>query len=87
MGPYNQEKDEFVYHAYYQWVPLMLAFQAVMFYLPHYIWKQLEGRRMEKIIAGLNASTGTEEEMNSLVNYLKVVVSKFQSFLNKLIRS
>lgn len=71
VGPYNKEKDEFVYHAYYQWVPLMLAFQAVMFYLPHYIWKALEGRRMERIIAGLNASTGTDEEMTNLVNYLK----------------
>lgn len=70
VGPYKEEDDK-VYHAYYQWVPLMLAFQAVMFYLPHYIWKALEGGKMECIIAGLNASTGTQEEITSLVSYLK----------------
>ena len=25
-----------------------------MFYAPHWIWKQLEGGRLEKIISGLN---------------------------------
>ena len=28
--------------------------QAIMFYAPHWIWKQLEGGRLEKIISGLN---------------------------------
>ncbi|VDM84026.1 unnamed protein product [Strongylus vulgaris] len=26
---------------YYQWVPIVLALQAIMFYLPNWIWKTL----------------------------------------------
>lgn len=50
----HKEEDEKVYHAYYQWVPIVLSLQAIMFYAPHWIWKQLEGGRLEKIICGLN---------------------------------
>ncbi len=49
LGPYK-ESDEKIYHAYYQWVPLMLFLQAVMFYAPHWIWKQLEGGRMKVLV-------------------------------------
>jgi hypothetical protein len=52
VGAYSLE-DEKVHHAYYQWVPLILALQAVMFYLPHFIWKMMEGGRMEQIIDDL----------------------------------
>jgi hypothetical protein len=45
LGP-HRESDERKYHAYYQWVPIVLSIQAVMFYAPHWIWKQLEGGRM-----------------------------------------
>ncbi len=45
-GP-HKDGDERVYHAYYQWVPLVLAFQALFFYAPHWIWKQLEGGRFK----------------------------------------
>ena len=41
-----EEGDEKVYHAYYQWVPFLLALQGIMFYFPHWLWKQLEGGRM-----------------------------------------
>ena len=44
-GPHN-DQDEKVYHAYYQWVPIMLAIQAVFFYAPHWIWKQVDGARI-----------------------------------------
>jgi hypothetical protein len=64
-----EEDDEKVYHAYYQWVPFMLVLQvsdlssscnimnpqAICFYVPHWIWKQLEGGMMEKIVKGLNS--------------------------------
>ena len=36
VGPYLEDYDK-VYHAYYQWVPLMFAMQAVMFYLLYFI--------------------------------------------------
>ena len=46
VGPHKEE-DERVYHSYYQWVPLVLSIQAIFFYAPHWIWKQLEGGRLE----------------------------------------
>jgi hypothetical protein len=38
--PYLEDYDK-VYHAYYQWVPLMFAMQAVIFHLQHFIWKMI----------------------------------------------
>ncbi|KAK4312375.1 hypothetical protein Pmani_016197 [Petrolisthes manimaculis] len=55
-----EEDDEIVYHAYYQWVPFMLVLQAVLFYLPHYLWKNLEGGIFSTIIAGLDKMTMDE---------------------------
>ena len=46
QGPI-EDGDETVYHAYYQWVPLMLMFQALCFYMPHWIWKQLDNQKMK----------------------------------------
>ena len=43
------EEDERVYHQYYQWVPLFLTLQAVFFYAPHWIWKQLDNGKMNVI--------------------------------------
>ena len=45
-GP-HKPGDERVYHAYYQWVPIVLFFQAICFYAPHWIWKQIEGGRLK----------------------------------------
>ena len=42
VGPMSKN-DEITYHAYYQWVPFALFFQALLFYLPHYIWRSKEG--------------------------------------------
>jgi len=76
VGPDAEDEDK-QYHAYYQWVPLFLGFQAVMFYAPHWIWKQLEGGRLKNIIAGLNNSslgdTGEEKkgEIDALSAYMK----------------
>jgi len=52
VGP-MEDGEEKVYHAYYQWVPFMLFFQAACFYLPHWIWKQLDGGMLENIVNGL----------------------------------
>lgn len=49
--------DDHVRHAYYQWVPFVLFLQGVMFYLPHYIWKTLEARKLDKITSGLRGRT------------------------------
>jgi len=53
VGPV-EEGEHHTYHAYYQWVPFMLFFQAACFYLPHWIWKQMDGGMLENIVSGLN---------------------------------
>lgn len=63
---------------YYQWVPIMLALQAVMFYLPNWLWKTLHQQ------SGLDLSTAISDaqdlrslpgsvrskEMNKLTTYV-----------------
>ncbi len=48
-----QRGEEVTYHAYYQWVPFVLFLQGILFYVPHYLWKTLEDRKLDKITNGL----------------------------------
>lgn len=50
-GPGEEKIKE---HLYYQWVPFMLLFQALMFYIPHYVWKTCEGGRIKMLSTNLN---------------------------------
>ncbi|XP_053698437.1 innexin inx3 [Sabethes cyaneus] len=69
---YNQERT---YHSYYQWVPFMLFFQGMLFYTPHWIWKNWEDGKMRMISDGLrgNMTLSMEERrgrQSRLVRYL-----------------
>ncbi|XP_014256870.1 innexin inx3 [Cimex lectularius] len=44
------------FHAYYQWVPFMLFFQGVLFYVPHWIWKNLEDGKIRNLTDGLRGA-------------------------------
>ena len=47
VGPYNPTKDEISVKAYYQWVPFMLFMQGCMFYIPHLVYKSVEGGKLK----------------------------------------
>lgn len=63
-----------VYHAYYQWVCFVLFFQAIFFYIPHYIWKSVENGQLKSIRADLCnpliKDSDKEEQKRLVVRYL-----------------
>lgn len=63
------------YHSYYQWVPFMLFFQGVLFYVPHWIWKHWEEGKVRMISEGMRGAmvdNKPERELKSqrLVKYI-----------------
>lgn len=59
------------YHSYYQWVPFMLFLQGVLFYVPHWMWKQWEEGKIRMISEGLRgAMVDTKQERQSKVDRL-----------------
>jgi hypothetical protein len=50
-----EEGDEVKYHKYYQWVCFFLFFQAILFYIPRYLWKTWEGGKIKMLVMDLNS--------------------------------
>ncbi|XP_015521667.1 innexin inx3 [Neodiprion pinetum] len=72
LGPDTGDRK---YHSYYQWVPFMLFFQGILFYIPHWMWKQWEEGKVKNISEGIRgALVETKEERlvrtNRLVQYM-----------------
>ncbi|KAK0089751.1 hypothetical protein PV325_005647 [Microctonus aethiopoides] len=75
VGPSTNE-DNVTYHAYYQWVPFVLFFQAIIFYIPHYMWRKAEGGRVKTLVAGLHMASISLREEKVEIKGGKIIPSK-----------
>jgi len=80
-GDYGEKR----YHSYYQWVPFMLFFQGVLFYVPHWMWKQWEEGKIRIISEGMrgaNVETKLERQAKTsrLVQYLMETMHLHNSY-------
>jgi hypothetical protein len=80
-GDYGEKR----YHSYYQWVPFMLFFQGVLFYVPHWMWKQWEEGKIRTISEGMRGATiDTKIErharMQRLVQYIHETMHLHNSY-------
>lgn len=53
-GIANDADQEVKYHKYYQWVCFTLFFQAILFYIPRYLWKVWEAGKLRMLVQDLN---------------------------------
>lgn len=64
------------YHNYYQWVTLFIFFQALLFYMPRYLWKAFEGGKMKMLVAEMSSPIVDEDvkksRMSMIVNYFNL---------------
>ncbi|XP_012538838.2 innexin inx7 isoform X2 [Monomorium pharaonis] len=67
VGPAAKD-DPVIHHAYYQWVPFILFFQALLFYVPHYLWRKTEGGRLSLLVSGLHMASLSLNETEIKVN-------------------
>ena len=57
----SEPQEEEVYHGFYQWVGIALFGQSLTFYIPHFLWKSCEGKKVERLVSGIISPVATEE--------------------------
>lgn len=76
--------EKVVYHTYYQWVCFVLFLQALFFYIPRYIWKTIEGRRIQNLTENLRSPMQDKEALDKsrsmLIGYLKLNKSQHKVY-------
>lgn len=84
---YNTENngEKIRFHSYYQWVQFMLFFQAITFYVPHWIWKMWEGGKICMITKDMrgfcmDTAEGRQAKQNKLVCLLNIHF-KFKGYI------
>ena len=45
----RDDEQQLQYHKYYQWICFTLFFQAILFYVPRYLWKTWENGRIKML--------------------------------------
>jgi len=74
-----EEGQEVRYHKYYQWVCFTLFFQAILFYIPRYLWKTWEGGRIKMLVQDMNVPIMSAETKSDRI---KILVDYFSTNRN-----
>jgi hypothetical protein len=80
IDTYNEERkgppDEILETTYYQWVPIVLFFQSLSFFITHLLWKQWEGGTQRTIVNNLFKTIYKKQDIlkhqNALIEYLYI---------------
>lgn len=75
----HREEDTLKFYGYYQWVFVVLFVQAVLFYLPHHMWKVWEGGLMKMLAVDLASPVVSADCMKKNTD---VLVEYFQKQLH-----
>ncbi|KAF0299509.1 Innexin shaking-B [Amphibalanus amphitrite] len=71
-----KDPDDVRYIKYYQWVCFCLFFQAILFYIPRWLWKNWEGGKIHSLLLdmdiGLVADVEKKQKKKMLLDYLHI---------------
>ncbi|XP_055309890.1 innexin inx2-like [Sitodiplosis mosellana] len=79
--------SEIKFHKYYQWVCFVLFFQAILFYMPRFLWKSWEENRIKMLVHNLNSlvvpEDNKEERKKIIINYFKLNMGHHNGYMAK----
>ena len=64
QGSNRPQQEDPVYHGFYQWVGMVLFGQSLTFYMPHFLWKSCEGKKIERLVSGVVSPVASEDVRN-----------------------
>jgi len=70
VGNIRDEDEPVQYHKYYQWVVFFLIFQAILFYIPYYIWKSFENGRIKMLLVANARGKADNLELGAITSFL-----------------
>jgi len=82
------KKDgQYVLHNYYQWVPFVLLFQALLFFLPGKLWKKLDGGKVEKLLSKIVRDPLTETSLEAQVEGISSFLANHPAWYSSFARN
>ena len=68
---------------YYQWVAFMLAINAILFKIPHLLWKSFEGGLMKKFHSGKDLKSELMNDDGDMEKHLQTHIAYFKKLSKK----